>query len=376
MTPLDELLCSQMGGKPYFVFNHVSFSDGISNKYAKFGKAFHNPMTSETYRYEILEAFSKIQRFIHAIYRLRNLWRFRRAKVYNTDDLFMTPIQSTDKHVLVVFENDTKYLFPLRELIRVVQTSLSHCAHFFPDPQLCKNPYTNLPFHKSTLYQIYFAIRGSAYAMPALFENFFRMNFHYNQFWNQNEEFINQEFLKTYVENNCVEGVLEHVLDMFKHHGFRLPIHDQFPKDVLFQIMKPYLSLFYESHYSLNTHRQARATRILHRKLHRFMAFNPTFGRKKASFVSDNPFSTVKRCIYTFNKRCPPFQIATIDDFLTTHLDDPVPSSSSAFTEGISLARNNEDSESDETETDDDDPILRQGLQYILTNDDVEDDDS
>ena len=144
----------------WFMFGNVSFVS-IPEKWKSFGGVLNNIFMGNEKREEIITAFYNIQRAIHGMYRFKHIWRTHRAKWYNADDLYMNPISPKDRGAIVLFENNTKYIFQLRELIKMVHSSLSNCCHFFPEPIQCKNPYTNLPFHKSNLYNIYFAVRNS-----------------------------------------------------------------------------------------------------------------------------------------------------------------------------------------------------------------------
>jgi hypothetical protein len=326
MNPFDTLLYSVFlkGSELYlwFLFGNIYFVS-IKDKWKSYGCVLNNIFTGNKKQEEIITVFSNIQRTIHGIYRFKHLWRIYRAKWYNADDLFMNPISPKDKGAIVLFENNTKYIFQLRELIKMVHSSLSNCCHFFPEPIQCKNPYTNLPFHKSNLYNIYFAIRRSYYKMPTLFETFFRVNFDIDTFLTKNEELINHEYLKTYVENNCVDNILHHVLEMFRQHKIQIKIHADFPKDNLYNIMKPYLSLYFESNYSINYNKKARSYRLLNRKLHKFHLFNKCFGRRKMKFISEQPFSKKNTCVFVFEDKHPPFYEKEDDRFMTSHLNIP-----------------------------------------------------
>jgi hypothetical protein len=362
-----------------FMCTNIPF-ETIGQKFQKFGELYQNTFFGDKQREDNLTAFCNIQKFIHAIYRLKWNWRLRRAKWYNKEDLYMNPIEPTDKNAFVLLQNNTKYVFQLRELIHVVQSSLSHCCHFFADPLVCKNPYTNLPFNKSALYAIYFAVRSSGYSMPFLFESFFQYNFHYDRFLINNEDLINEEFLNTYVENNCLENILDHVKDMFKCHHLKINIHRNFPKEVLIRVMKPYLKLYFISNYSLNLHKKAKSVRILHKKLHRFIEYNPNFGKQKIKLVNadPNPFVERKRCVYSFDDTHIPFQNSSYkEDFMISHLDfipgippprtpplpQSPPSSSARRTETQEDYSEASDEESDEDIGDDHIRIIMNGFE-------------
>jgi hypothetical protein len=108
----------------------------------------------------------------------------------------MNPIQPNVKNVLVLLQNKTKYVFHIRELISTMDTSLTNTSHFFSDPIAYKNPYTNMPFNKSNLYNIYFAVKSTNYIMPILLQKYFLCDFNLSIFASQNEYLVNEEYLE------------------------------------------------------------------------------------------------------------------------------------------------------------------------------------
>jgi hypothetical protein len=214
----------------------------------------------------------------------------------------MNPIHIGQKNTITLLQNNTKYIFQIRELIGSMNTALSNSCHFFIEPIICKNPYTNIPFDKASLYNIYFAVRSSTFIMPPLLHQYFLSDFHISDFAITNQHMMNEEYLRTYVDNNCAQEVNDIVKDMFDDHKINIKIHKGFPKDLLFSIMKPYLHLYFISNYSFNEFKKRFHFKILHRKLHEFVKFNPTFGRKKVRFTQLNPFSKSKKIEHYFDE--------------------------------------------------------------------------
>ena len=320
MTTFSELIENNFytpETNQYFHYSKLDFSS--MKKFFIFNHYINNIFLTDTQKSRMLDIFYKVQKLVHAVIRLKKSWCFKKARLYNTDDLFMTPISMTDKNVLVLVQNKMKYVFHIRELIKSIQTSLSNCTHYFPDPNVCKNPYTNIPFDKSALYNIYFAIRRSEYKMPELFQRFFRQNFNFNKFAIQNEELINDEYLNSYVSNHCfnIYGLCQ---EMFFDNHMRFTIHKDFPKELLMKAMKPYLTLYVFSQFSLNNHKKIHAQRILHCKLHKFIDYNSNFGRRKVHMVSSSPFSNLRQCKYFFEEKYLPFYDKD-ENFIESHLD-------------------------------------------------------
>lgn len=295
----------------------ISFDFYSKTKFMKLTRLLENPFACPQ---SVLNTFCNIQKLVNAVNILKTVWRWKKAILYNTYDLYMNPIHQADTNSLVLLQNNTKYVFHLRELLRVIHTSLSNCSHFFPEPVDCKNPYTNIPFNKSALYNIYFALRRSSYNIPPLFEAFFHTNFNYNNFATNNEELINSEYLKTYVENNCLDTIFVNVQEMFHTHRFIHKVHKSFPSEKLMTIMKPYLELYFISQYSFNKKKRIISHRVLHKKLHEFINFNSNFGRRKVKIVKNKPFSLINKCEYIFDDRHISFYKIVQEQFMKSHL--------------------------------------------------------
>ena len=263
------------------LFYSVDFSS-VDKKFAFLKRILDNPFlkNSQTIPY-FWGLFEKIQKIHFAFSRVLYLWKYKRSKIYNTEDLFMNPIICGQRGTITILENETKYIFHIRELLNSIQTNLSNCSHFFPDIKPCKNPYTNLPFKKSNLYNIYFAIRSSAYSMPILFERFFLESFNLRRFSRANTFLINEEYLQQYSKTNInIHNVKDWVDEMFSLFKMQLKIHKNFPRHRLMEIMLPYIDLYNKSQYYMNTNKSERSYRTLYNKINRFINFNPRFGRQ------------------------------------------------------------------------------------------------
>lgn len=297
------------------------------DKFSKLNDMLENKFTSSEQQEELLCYFCHSQRFVHSIYRMKNIWRRRRSKIYNTEDLFMNPIDPMQKNVVVILHNNTNYLFRMGELISSIEKSLSNCSHFFASPLICKNPYTNIPYNKSTLYNIYFYVKESTFLMPMLFHTYFMTNFNYNEFLLYNEEQINFAYLKTYIETTPFENVFQYVKDMFKTFNIKTRINPNFPNHTLFTIMKPYLKLYYISSYSINYRIKQITIKILRKKLHEFYEYNPNFGKRKIKFSNITPFTNKQKITYYYDLIHKPFYHTechhNVKTFMTSHLIQP-----------------------------------------------------
>jgi hypothetical protein len=239
----------------------------------------NNPFLLEYQKEEFYRVFSILQRCRNAFSRFIHIIKYKKAKNYNTTDLFGDSFTSNQ---ITIFENNTKYIFHLRELINIMNTALINSSHFFSEPIACKNPYTNIPFQKSTLYNIYFAIKNSSFIMPVVIQQYFLSNFDITKYAYENEFLIRTSYLESYSNNITTDNLRDILKTMFHDcHIFGCNIHRNFPNDRLLEIMRPYLKLYYKSKYSMLINTQRENMILLKIKLREFIEYNPNFGRKK-----------------------------------------------------------------------------------------------
>lgn len=234
------------------------------------------------------DVFSVLQKCVASFSRFIHLIKYKKSKIYNTVDLYGDPILTKSRNTIVIYQNNTRYHFTLRELIKTINTSLSNSPYFFSEPVACKNPYTNLPFDKSALYNIYFAIKSSSYLMPVLFHQYFLTNFDLYQFSLKNEVLVRDYYVDSYLLNLSFteeETIRDKVLSMFETYDItKIKINRNFPEERLLEIMRPYLNIYYKSRYYLQPSLRKYYSVILKYKLHEFVKFNPIFGRKYISY--------------------------------------------------------------------------------------------
>jgi hypothetical protein len=195
---------------------------------------------------------------------------------------------------MCIFSDNAKYLFKINDLINIINSSLSNNYLFFADPMCIKNPYNNIPFLKSTLYNIYLFIKYKTYFTPILFFYFFQCNFNIGNFKYKHEYLLRDYSIENYVYKSPFNIILKEIQIMIKDFNkecFKnklsncILIDDQFPSDKLIRIMKPYLFLYIYSKYTLFLYKKCELKNMLKTLLIRFNNYNPQFGRKKIKIL-------------------------------------------------------------------------------------------
>ena len=268
----------------------------VKNKFTFLKETLENFLIKNSKEESFIHYFCKIQHAYHILNRFVYHYKFKRAKLVVNADMCLNELTPNGKNVICIFHNKSKYLFHINDLIKIINCALTNSHMHFSEPKCIKNPYDNIPFQKSTLYNIYFYIRYKTNYYPELFFKFFNVDFNLTSFKINNEYVLREYSIKHFVENSPSNILIDEIKGMIDFYNqyckqlflrHRIIIHKEFPKDKLIKIMKPYLLLFMRSQYSYLAHKRREASYILKQKLIMFHKFNPQFGRKTYKIVTN-----------------------------------------------------------------------------------------
>jgi hypothetical protein len=170
-------LIRDMNNRLIKIFFHIyaigPIDYSIKSKFSYFKKTIDNIFISDELRKEFILTFSNIQRYYWSLNRAAFHYKMRKSKFQVKTDLILNPISETQYNVMTIMQNNTKYLFTVLDLKNIIESALSNSPYFFSTPLSIKNPYNNMPFDKSTLYNIYFFMKRGNFVLSNLFHNYF-----------------------------------------------------------------------------------------------------------------------------------------------------------------------------------------------------------
>lgn len=270
---------------------------------------------------DFIDLFSDAQKHYFAFARFANIWKYKRSSVQIDHDLYMTPLERTNRNVFALLQQSKIYLFTSANLVNSICTSLSNCPDFFVDPLVIKNPYNNIPLNKSDLYNIYFFLKHSPIIMPILFHNYFLTDFDLHKFTIENENTIKHMAFKSYIRNASTSTLYVSSINMLKRYNKKIVIDKDFPKEVLVNIMRPYLLLYYVVEYSSEEYRIIDAELLLKYKLKKLYKHNIAFGRKIVKLKRVG-FSTRRQRYIEFSDNHPTFdEPVNMEVYQKTHTE-------------------------------------------------------
>jgi hypothetical protein len=219
------------------------------------------------------------QRHYSALCRFAHIFKVKHAPIIMNTDLYLNELRITDRNVIVLLQNNYRYLFAITDLNKIIETSLCNSPYFISEPIPIKNPYNKMPFSKSDLYNIYFQIKDRLMRTPDILYQFFLSNFNLNKFKRNNQVLIREKYIHRFIENEDKETQLDYIYNVLSFNT-NIKIDDDFPDDDLVRIFKPYLRLYLEMNYSIDSSVRHRSKCLLMHKLHIFHMHNPQFGRR------------------------------------------------------------------------------------------------
>lgn len=232
---------------------------------------------------DLLKAFSSVQKVYHGFARLAYLYRYKKTPIQNTTDLGFNPI-TPGRRSLTFLHEGARYTMTVPEIIQTVNASLSNVNGFFiVNNYMPKNPYTNVPFTKSILYNMYFKVKESNFKMSALFHVFFMYHFDLAYFTSINNRELVEYAIYRYVFYSHFSTLYPSVKNMINNHGLmrQLYIDPEFPIDVLVDAMRPFLLLSLRLEYANISEELWETISIeLLTSLNIFYMYNQKFGRK------------------------------------------------------------------------------------------------
>lgn len=297
----------------------------LSNTRAKFdfiGSVRDNGFIDQEMKENIYLKFYKAQRTYHLLNRLVYRYKCKTAPFAIKTDLILTPIKNSQHNVITILQNGQKYLFTVLDLKNIIEGALTHSPFHFSCPLPIKNPYNNIPFDKSTLYNIYFFMKRGDFVISSLFHQYFLSNFNLKRFQDENEVLIQKSHVKQFIRNSEDKDLRYEILNMLNRNPYsrNIRIDRDFPTDMLIKIFTPYLELFYQELYAFDINIKEISRIQLRSKLRRFFEHNPKFGRKYIRTEKNIVMNTTKKTITYDNDHMPFYTKETMKIFNESHL--------------------------------------------------------
>lgn len=317
---------------PFYLYIIKNYC-GLNNYKSKFrllSGILSNPFYNETTREELFTVFQRIQQTYFIWIRFIKRCKHKMGSLYNSHDLLMNPLSRTQHNVIEIYHCNKIYIFAAADLINIMNRALTHSPFFFSNPLPIKNPYNNVSFRKSDLYNIYFFIKNTSFTKTILINAFFNSGFDLTKFQREHNSMIIDYSIDNYIYSTPASTLYPQITKMLRYaNNQNIAIHPEYSKTKAVEIMRPYLLLYYKIMYTLDKNKELNSKTQLIRQLRKFAKANPLFGRKivhvskdcdfSKTYNASNEFSVPKMKLkHYFNESIHPVN-PNYDDFMNTH---------------------------------------------------------
>jgi hypothetical protein len=243
-----------------------------------------NPFLSKIKKEELIEYFYKTQRltnFFKKFYIKKTYHKYH--KYPGNIDLFHVPLDTySTRSIIPLVHNNTIYKFRVSDIIRLTNTGLIYAPDLFPEPKFPSNPWTNIPFTETNLYNIYFHMIDNNILLPTLFYNFFRCNWKIEKFICLNEAYLRDVSINHFYDDVSTYTKYSDIIIMLRKYRSVIPdltIHPQYPKLEVVSNLAHILVHHLRYEYTHNPTYRIKSKITIKRLLRTFFVNNPAFGR-------------------------------------------------------------------------------------------------
>lgn len=224
----------------------------------------------------------KIFCFLSRMYKIKNAIKSEN----NNNDLYYNDISNfSNTSLIYIYIDESRIIYTIRisDMIQIINTSLTYAPDFFAEPYKIKNPWTNVEFTHTELYNIYFKIKSSNFIMPHFFHQFYLNDFNLLEFSYKNEVLLREEAIKKFITNATFKQKYKYIVKMlidFNKFYSITKIDTDFPKEKLVEVFSYLLNDYLINEYSLISSLREVSKQYVKKELRKFKLNNPTFGRK------------------------------------------------------------------------------------------------
>jgi len=271
-----------------YILNFITFDIGKRSNIKNVDDLIkRNPFIKSEDRVTIRAIFFFFQKSYRALCRFCYLYKLKKATRINIPtDLRSNELSMFPKNQIIeLHENNAIYKFRLLDLMIIWKKALTSSNFMHPAPSPLKNPFTNIPFKKHNLYNIYFKLHDSNLLIPSLITDCFKLDFNIMKFKTNSYVTLKDLALIDFAKNGKIDFIFDDLVTMFLEYrnitSARIDAHG----DRLYRIesvtkARHLLKYYYTIHYSSNQLKVEDTKQILRSKIIEFDHKNYNFGKQ------------------------------------------------------------------------------------------------
>jgi hypothetical protein len=268
---------------------------------------------------DLMDIIVKVQQTRKRLKRFVRMWKLKHAIKCPADTTFnLEPLSNfPDNQIFTFMENNTVYKTHVYDLLKIWKQSLLEHEYMFITPKFPSNPYTNIDFSYSTLWNLYIFAKSSNIAIDLVIHMFVKDNMDIHTFKINNEAYLQDVAIKNEINqltfitkrpfNKLTNDDKKKLIDLFcvmveiikEFNILYLPItfylrsvlmqNDLERKHAILKEFMPYIKQYYYFKYSLHPEKRNNIQHKLQHELNLFFAYSNELGRWYFETFNEEP---------------------------------------------------------------------------------------
>ena len=263
----------------HFTANNYNNKSKIS-VYNLFMKNFLNGKSEND---KFMEIYEETDRIFRVFTRFYNNHALKKTNIYpSTTDMNLEPLELlSERNKFTFIHEKTVYTFSVKDMIRIINSELLAHDRFFSTPKMPRNPYNNVPFTESILYNFYLYLLETRYtSVPEVFRRFVKSSLSLDIFLLKNEYYIREIIIENYDKQLTQKELYEEIILFLRSYKItNFCIHIDFPKKKVISRFKKVLKYFWHATYNLASVMRRHYQEVLNKTIMNVLNDNPIFGR-------------------------------------------------------------------------------------------------
>lgn len=191
----------------------ITFKD----KYNNLIEAFNSNFTSQEIKKKYLQFHYLYNKYIISIIKIQQLWKLKKYRKYDYDyDMNMNELSNyKENEKFIIINNKTIYTFTIRDFIKIFNSSLMKCEYLNDKPSHPCNPFTNIPFTATQLYNFYIKCRINNVDIGYFIKQYYKLNMNLISFKFENHFKLGVNAIQNYIFYSTNETLYDEIFNMF-----------------------------------------------------------------------------------------------------------------------------------------------------------------
>ena len=205
------------------ILNFNRDCDTIPRKWTTYKSCIlNNTLITPDIKKNFMFVYCYAQKIIFAINKLKHVWKYKKYKTFDNDyDLnFVSLSKYPDDMKIELIEDDTKYIFTLYDIIKLINNGLCNSEYMNPKPRHPMNPYTNTPISHHNIYNIFISLlfHSKFRNMRTHILSYYQCNLNLKRFYEENRIMLKKTAVRHYIDTEDVNSLFEYVCEMFEDY--------------------------------------------------------------------------------------------------------------------------------------------------------------